>query len=648
MQVKEGESRWSEVAAQPVAPAALLDRADRGSNQVNPLPKILLDGVGIHAIDERTCILHILDKIAVGSGGVVVTPNLDHLRRCKSDLEFSILVSQANLVVADGMPLVWASRLQGTPLPQRVAGSDLISTLSAAASAEGRSIFLLGGETGTAEAASAVLLERSPSLKIVGTLCPPVGFELDESEMGKIIETLQKTRPDIVYVALGSPKQEQLIARIRQVLPEAWWLGVGVSFSFLCGDVKRAPRWMQKYGLEWVHRMVQEPGRLTKRYLIAGIPFAGSLLARSFLQGIATRVLHRPVEMNETAVIETKTNYAAEKPGEAPSNGKPTIESAMARMPGPSRSEPLDSPDLRESAAHQGGKLRGLILLGGMVRQTAFGGSLSRSPFDLPAGHGKTILTRWLGEAAGVAKTFGLDHLPVRLLVDLNAMEPKSATGVPGSEHYRMERDTAEYRGTGNLLANISVDYDDDDLILVGNGMQMLLDPLSALTLSLMKSRGVVSLIGHRDGEPSGLMLITCRALRLIPRIGFVDMKEQALPIIASKYDVRVVQCRRPTGLTIRTLSDYIAAVRAVHQPTRAAATDPWAEGWKSTFAIVEPGATVAPSARIHDSVVLAGGNVEANAVVVRSMVAGNVRKDREVVDQYIEPTGGSGRLGFA
>jgi hypothetical protein len=283
-----------------------------------------------------------------------------------------------------------------------------------------------------------------------------------------------------------------------------------------------------------------------------------------------------------------------------------------------------------------------------MVRQTSLGGSVGRSSLDLPVGNGKTILTRWLDEAAAVSKTFGLDHLPVRLLVDFNALEPRSAFGVAGSEHYRMERDTAEYRGTGGLLGNIAVDYDDDDMILVGNAAQVLLDPLSALTVSLMRTRGVVSLIGHRDGEPSGLQLITCRALRLIPRVGFVDMKEQALPTIASRYDVRVVQCRRPTGLAIRTLSDYVSALRALHQPTRAAATDPWAEDWKSTFAIVEPGAMVAPSARIHDSVILAGATVEANAIVVRSVVAGTIRKDREIVDQCVEPARKSASRDFA
>jgi hypothetical protein len=135
-------------------------------------------------------------------------------------------------------------------------------------------------------------------------------------------------------------------------------------------------------------------------------------------------------------------------------------------------------------------------------------------------------------------------------------------------------------------------------------------------------------------------MLVTCRALRLIPKTGFVDMKEQALPSIASKYDVRVVQCRRPTGLPIRLLSDYVAALRALHQPVRGASTDPWAEDWKSTFAIVEPGATVAASARIHDSVVLAGGIVETGAVVVRSVVAGTVRKDRTAVDRCVESKG--------
>jgi hypothetical protein len=327
------------------------------------------------------------------------------------------------------------------------------------------------------------------------------------------------------------------------------------------------------------------------------------------------------------------------------------LEAASAK-PAPIAVESCPSHAPAVAAPAGRGRLRGLVLLGGGVRPMPLAMSLHRNVLDLPVGKGKTVLTHWLDEAAIVAQMLGVDYLPVRLLLDQDTAEPLSAVGAHASSSpknqpqgngvsasYRLERDTAEYRGTGGLLANIAVDYDDDDTILMGNAAQILLDPLAALLTSLKKTGGVVSLIGHLDGEPSGLMLITCRALRLIPNVGFVDMKEQALPIIASTYDVRVVQCRRPTGLSIRTLSDYIAALRALHQPIRATATDPWAEDWKSTFAIVEPGAAVSPSARIHDSVVLAGASVEAGAVVVRSVVEGTVRRDRNAVDQCVART---------
>src|SRR5439155_3575860 len=112
-----------------------------------------------------------------------VTPNLDHLRRCGDDVSFSALVAEADLVLADGMPLVWAARLQRTPIPSRVAGSDMICSLSRAAAARGRSIFLLGGAAGTAEAAAKALVEQCPNLNIAGTHCPPLGFENDDAQL---------------------------------------------------------------------------------------------------------------------------------------------------------------------------------------------------------------------------------------------------------------------------------------------------------------------------------------------------------------------------------------------------------------------------------------------------------------------------------
>jgi len=248
------------------------------------LPVVRLNGIPLHAITEQQCVQHIVDELAAGEGGWVVTHNLDHLRRLRADPSFATLCEEATVRVADGMPLIWACALQGTPLPERVAGSNLISSLSAAAAEHDRAIFLLGGDPGTAEAAAGVLHDRHPSLRIVGTSCPEPGFERRTREFDRLLNQLCKSRPDIVFVALGSPKQEQLISRFRQKLPATWWLGVGISFSFVCGSVKRAPVWVQNIGLEWAHRLAQEPRRLARRYLVDGLPFALRLLASSALQ----------------------------------------------------------------------------------------------------------------------------------------------------------------------------------------------------------------------------------------------------------------------------------------------------------------------------------------------------------------------------
>ena len=246
-----------------------------------PPPRIEVDGVALDALTERQTNTYILDASDVGRGGWVITANLDHLRRARSEPEYRDMLAEADLVVADGMPPIWAAKLQGTPLPERVAGSSMVNTLSQEAGRRGKSLFLLGGDPGTADGAAAVLSERYPGLRIAGTLCPPMGFERDAAEMQAIREALLAAEPDLVYVALGSPKQERLIRDLRPLLPGAWWLGVGISFSFLCGRVQRAPVWLQRVGLEWVHRLVQEPRRLAERYLRHGVPYAAGLLARS-------------------------------------------------------------------------------------------------------------------------------------------------------------------------------------------------------------------------------------------------------------------------------------------------------------------------------------------------------------------------------
>ncbi len=244
----------------------------------------------IDRIDEQQCIERILAALRKGQGGWVVTVNVDILRRYRHDPSFRTVADRATIKVADGMPLVWASTLLASPLPERVSGSNLLDSLSGAAADQGRRVFLLGGDPGTAEATREVLRARYARLTIVGTACPPIGFEADPHQVDDLRAVLREANPDIIFVALGSPKQEMIIERLRACLPCSWWLGVGISFSFMSGRVKRAPQWAQEAGLEWLHRLSQEPRRLCRRYLIHGIPFACYLLSHALVTGVRRRL----------------------------------------------------------------------------------------------------------------------------------------------------------------------------------------------------------------------------------------------------------------------------------------------------------------------------------------------------------------------
>lgn len=612
------------------------------SAAIRRLPVVDLLGIKVHAIRESQCVDHILDELDAGNGGVVVTPNLDHLRRYLHDVNFGALVAEADLVVPDGMPLVWASRLQGTPLPERVAGSNLISSLSAAASKRGRSIYLLGGSPGTAEGAARVLLSRHPELKVAGFYYPPLGFEHDPKEMAQIIASISQSRPDIIYVALGSPKQERLIARLRPIMPGAWWMGVGNSFSFLCGDVRRAPVWMQKVGLEWSHRLLQEPRRLFKRYIMIGIPFATRLLSRSALRGVGQRLTRKSAEVligrvPVHSIDEPMAEMDFQNPG---TSGETAIASSTPAAPlqlmrptwtASADSEPDDAPLSR---------LRAMILLGGAVRANPLVAATGRSVLDLPLDEGGSVLNFWLKQAADVARVAGIEKLPVRVMVNQMSPDPCSAD-LKYLGSFRVERDLSEYRGTGGVLHDLAQDYHDDDLLLVANAAQVLLDPMSRVLMALRRKRADVAVISHDDGTPSGIMLVRRKTLRMLPTAGFVDMKEQGLPLIASQYDVRVVRRRRPSGLPIRLLDGYIQALHYYHRRragSHGSVIDPLAEDWTPAFSLVEPGASVDPSARIHDSVVLAGARVEAGSVLVRSLVCPGavIRRDRTAVDEVI------------
>jgi N-acetylglucosaminyldiphosphoundecaprenol N-acetyl-beta-D-mannosaminyltransferase len=236
-------------------------------------------GMPLDRLDQRTLVETFLAGARARRGGWIVTSNLDILRQFTISPESRELILAASHRVADGAPIVWASRLAGTTVPERVAGSDLASSMPEAAARAGLSVFLLGGNPGVAAAAAAHLEAHCPALGRVEFHCPPFGFEDDPGELERVREALRGARPSLVLIGLGFPKQERLIRLLRTEMPETWFVGVGISLSFLAGEQPRAPAVLQRLGVEWMHRLVQEPRRLFKRYVMDDLPFGLRLLA---------------------------------------------------------------------------------------------------------------------------------------------------------------------------------------------------------------------------------------------------------------------------------------------------------------------------------------------------------------------------------
>jgi hypothetical protein len=198
-----------------------------------------------------------------------------------------------------------------------------------------------------------------------------------------------------------------------------------------------------------------------------------------------------------------------------------------------------------------------------------------------------------------------------------------------------VERDPIEYRGTGGVLKDLAKSYHPDDYLLVANAAQVLGSPLSQIMEELSEATADVRIATNLDGTPAGFMLLRCGCLDEIPKVGFVDMKEQGLAAIARRHSVSVVEREHPTGFPIRTLCDYMRALR-----TRRTLDDPSIEEWQNALSIVESATDVVLPARIHDSVILGGGKVKAGAVVVRSVVCPGavVHRGEVVIDEVVVP----------
>ena len=213
------------------------------------------------AIDRIDCLA------AQNGNSYVVTPNLDIIVQIEKDKIFRRICRNANLSLADGKPLIWISRLMGTPIKEKVSGSDLFPLLCERASQKGYSVYILGAAEGVAEKAARKLQRQFPKLCIAGTYSPPLGFEKNAEEVERIITQINDSNATILAVALGAPKGEKFIWQIKDRICANVCLQIGATIDFIAGEVKRAPKWMSDAGLEWFYRILQDPKRLLKRYM---------------------------------------------------------------------------------------------------------------------------------------------------------------------------------------------------------------------------------------------------------------------------------------------------------------------------------------------------------------------------------------------
>jgi len=240
-------------------------------------------GTGFSRINMEDTLRVIKKSIANGRKSQVCVTNAYSLVLMQKDKEFKDITNSASLIVTDGKLLVWISRLYGEPISERVAGPDLVYELCKISAKKGYNLFFLGSNPTTLRKIVENLKKMFPSVKIAGVHSPPFKRQFSEREDEKMMALINKVRPDVLFVGLGAPKQERWIWEHKDKLRVPVSIGVGAAFDFVAGTVKRAPKWMQRCGLEWLFRLCQEPRRLWRRYLIGNLIFLW-LVLKEFLK----------------------------------------------------------------------------------------------------------------------------------------------------------------------------------------------------------------------------------------------------------------------------------------------------------------------------------------------------------------------------
>jgi N-acetylglucosaminyldiphosphoundecaprenol N-acetyl-beta-D-mannosaminyltransferase len=265
----------------PPQPLTAAPLSDYPPSRLSAFPTTDILGVHINSIDMQTTVETIEHWIDTGRREYVAVCAVHSIMEADRDPAFKDILNNAGLRLPDGMPLVWLSHRAGNHQTQRVRGADLVDALCARSAQTGHRHYFYGGAPGIAQEMARRLRRRHPGLLVAGAETPGK-LSVGEEDTQEVIDSISSAAPDVLWVGLGCPKQEWWMALHRILVEVPVVVGVGAAFDFQSGAVKQAPIWMQRNGLEWMHRLGQEPRRLCCRYIITNIQFAHGTI-RSFL-----------------------------------------------------------------------------------------------------------------------------------------------------------------------------------------------------------------------------------------------------------------------------------------------------------------------------------------------------------------------------
>ncbi len=265
-----------------------------------PFPRVNVLGVGVHAINMQNAVEFLLDSVAQHNKGYVCVTGVHGVMEAQNDSRFRNILNESLLTTPDGMPTVWVGKLGGYRNMGRVFGPDLMLNLCGASVGRGFTHFLYGGAPGVAEQLKRNLEQRFPGIQVVGAYTPPFR-PLTMQEHFDVVMQVNALKPDIVWVGLSTPKQERFMAEYSSKFDATIMLGVGAAFDLHTGRMSDSPEWVKNSGLQWAHRLIQEPKRLWKRYLVNNPRFLMAIGAQ--LSGLRKYPLPGPTQTTVTQKV---------------------------------------------------------------------------------------------------------------------------------------------------------------------------------------------------------------------------------------------------------------------------------------------------------------------------------------------------------